>query len=118
MGHRWLVPDRGSSQAERGKDGPDRGAGGAEDVVEAVGRKKPDPAIFHAAAADLDGAWVIGDSPHADIAGAWALGLTSVWVSGGRPWTEAAYRPTHTAADVVTALAPLSQPDEGGAGHQ
>jgi putative hydrolase of the HAD superfamily len=87
-------------------------------VSEAVGCRKPDPAIFRAAAPDLDGAWMIGDSPHADIAGACALGLTSVWVSGGRPWTETVYRPTHTAADVVTALGLLSQPDEGGTGHQ
>jgi FMN phosphatase YigB (HAD superfamily) len=53
-----------------------------------------------------------------DIAGAFALGLTSVWVSAGRPWTETAYRPTHTAADIVTALGLLSQPDEGGARRQ
>ncbi|GIF37873.1 putative hydrolase of the HAD superfamily [Actinoplanes xinjiangensis] len=88
-------------------------------VSEAVGCKKPDPAIFRAAAADLAGAWMIGDSPHADIAGASALGLTSVWVSAGRPWTETGYHPTHTAADVVTALGLLSQPDRGQAdGHR
>ncbi|BEL07094.1 hypothetical protein Q0Z83_052850 [Actinoplanes sichuanensis] len=73
-------------------------------VSETVGCKKPDPAIFRAAAPDLDGAWMIGDSPHADIAGSSALGLTSVWISAGRPWPETAYRPTHTAADIVTAL--------------
>ncbi|WP_433795840.1 HAD family hydrolase [Actinoplanes sp. CA-252034] len=84
-------------------------------ISEAAGCRKPDPAIFRAAAPDLTGAWMIGDSPHADIAGAVALGLTSVWVSGGRPWTETAYRPAHTAADIVTALGLLSQPEEGGA---
>lgn len=77
-------------------------------ISEAAGRKKPDPAIFRAAAPDLDGAWMIGDSPHADIAGAVALGLTSVWISAGKPWTETAYHPTHTAADIVTALNLLS----------
>jgi putative hydrolase of the HAD superfamily len=73
-----------------------------------VGHDKPDPEIFRAAAAaagaSLDGAWVIGDSPQADIAGAHGLDLRSVWVSGGRPWTEAAYRPTHVAGDAASAI--------------
>lgn len=77
-------------------------------VSEAVGRKKPEPEIFHAAAATvgspLPGAWVIGDAPHADIAGADALGLHSVWVAHGRAWNETAYRPTHIAADITSAI--------------
>jgi putative hydrolase of the HAD superfamily len=51
-------------------------------VFEAVSHKKPEPEIFQAAAdavsASLPGAWVIGDSPHADIAAAHTLGLRSV----------------------------------------
>ncbi|MFE7278146.1 HAD family hydrolase [Streptomyces sp. NPDC057623] len=77
-------------------------------VSEAVGRKKPEPEIFRAAAATvgapLRGAWVIGDSPHADIAGADALGLRSVWVADGRAWTDDSYRPTHVAQDVTSAI--------------
>ncbi|MEB8338445.1 HAD family hydrolase [Streptomyces endophyticus] len=77
-------------------------------VSEGVGHKKPDPEIFRAAAAavgvPLEGAWVVGDSPHADVAGAHALGLRSVWVSDGRTWATAAYRPTHIAADVAAAI--------------
>ncbi|MDF3147700.1 MULTISPECIES: HAD family hydrolase [unclassified Streptomyces] len=77
-------------------------------VSEAVGHKKPEPEIFQAAAAAvgvaLPGAWVIGDSPHADIAGADALGLRSVWVTDGRPWTQGSYEPTHTAHDVASAI--------------
>jgi putative hydrolase of the HAD superfamily len=73
-----------------------------------VGHSKPEPEIFRAAAAaagaSLDGAWVIGDSPQADIAGAHGLELRSVWVSGGRPWTETAYRPTHIAGDAAAAI--------------
>jgi putative hydrolase of the HAD superfamily len=73
-----------------------------------VGHSKPDPEIFRAAAAaagaSLDGAWVIGDSPQADIAGAHGLDLRSVWVSGGRSWTETAYQPTHVAADAASAI--------------
>lgn len=77
-------------------------------VSEAVGRAKPDPAIFRAAAetvgASVPGAWVIGDSAHADIAGAAALGLSSVWVSNGRTWAGESCRPTHVAPDVVAAI--------------
>jgi putative hydrolase of the HAD superfamily len=77
-------------------------------VSEEVGYKKPEPEIFRAAAAGVEGslvgAWMIGDSPHADIAGANTLGLRSVWVSGGRPWTQDSYRPTHVAEDVASAI--------------
>lgn len=77
-------------------------------VSETVGHKKPQPEIFRAAAASagapLDGAWVVGDSPHADIAGADALGLRSVWVAGGRAWTFDGFRPTHVAVDAAAAI--------------
>ncbi|MFD8812436.1 HAD family hydrolase [Streptomyces sp. NPDC059627] len=77
-------------------------------ISEEVGHQKPEPEIFKAAAtavgASLHEAWVIGDSPQADIAGANGLGVPSVWVSGGRPWTEAAYRPTHVTDDVASAI--------------
>ncbi|MBW6435587.1 HAD family hydrolase [Actinoplanes hulinensis] len=77
-------------------------------VSEAAGHKKPAPEIFHAAAAvaglPLGDAWVIGDSPHADIAGAAACGLPSVWISAGRLWTAPGHRPTHVAHDAAGAL--------------
>jgi putative hydrolase of the HAD superfamily len=79
-------------------------------VSEAVGCKKPAPEIFRAAAASvgayLHGAWVIGDSAHADIGGARGLdGVRSVWVSGGRPWADETFRPTHITDDAASALA-------------
>lgn len=77
-------------------------------ISERVGHRKPDPEIFHAAAevvgVPLSGAWMIGDSPSADIGGANGLGLRSVWVSGGRPWPEDSYRPTHVASGVSSAI--------------
>jgi putative hydrolase of the HAD superfamily len=91
-------------------------------ISEGVGHKKPQPEIFHAAAeavgASLSRAWVIGDSPHADIAGANALGLRSVWVSAGQPWTHDSYQPTHMADDVASAIdyavtAPAAQAPPG-----
>ncbi|MET8474265.1 HAD family hydrolase [Streptomyces sp. NPDC006422] len=77
-------------------------------VSESVGHKKPEPEIFRAAGdiagVTLSGAWVVGDSPHADIGGAHALRLPSVWVSNGRAWTETSYRPTESADDVAAAI--------------
>ncbi|MEV6601784.1 HAD family hydrolase [Actinoplanes sp. NPDC051346] len=77
-------------------------------VSERVGHKKPAAEIFRAAA-DLGGlplheAWVIGDSPQADIAGAAALGLQTVWVSNNRAWTQDDLQPTEVAVDVATAI--------------
>ncbi|MEV2196481.1 HAD family hydrolase [Streptomyces phaeochromogenes] len=79
-------------------------------ISEAVGCKKPAPEIFRAAAAavgaSLRGAWVIGDSAHADIGGSRGLGgVRSVWVSGGRSWTDDTFRPTHITDDASSALA-------------
>lgn len=77
-------------------------------VSETVGRKKPEPEIFHAAAAvaglPLPDAWVVGDAAHADIAGADALGLRSVWLAHGRAWNETAFRPTRIATDIASAI--------------
>jgi putative hydrolase of the HAD superfamily len=77
-------------------------------VSQAVGHKKPAPQIFHAAAelagSSLDDAWVIGDSPAADIAGAAALGLRSVWVSRGESWALRTYRPSYIADDCASAI--------------
>jgi putative hydrolase of the HAD superfamily len=77
-------------------------------VSSIVGARKPDPAIFHAAAADcacaLGDAVVVGDGPKADIAGAVACGLSSVWIERGRDWTEAGYAPTFRAASVAEAV--------------
>ncbi|MDT0543256.1 MULTISPECIES: HAD-IA family hydrolase [Streptomyces] len=77
-------------------------------ISEAVGHKKPEPEIFQAAAdavsIPLLDAWVIGDSPHADIAGASTLGLRSVWVTDGRAWDQDSYQPTRVADDVASAI--------------
>ncbi|MEU5043847.1 HAD family hydrolase [Streptomyces griseorubiginosus] len=77
-------------------------------ISEAAGHRKPEPEIFHAAAAvagvPLDGSWMIGDSAPADIGGALGIGARSVWVSAGRTWTETRYRPTFTAPDTASAI--------------
>lgn len=64
---------------------------GACDVVdgwvisEQVGVRKPDRRIFEVAAESvgqaLDGSWMLGDNPTADIGGAAKAGLKTVWVN-------------------------------------
>jgi putative hydrolase of the HAD superfamily len=82
-------------------------------ISEEVGLRKPDPAIFALAAeragGSLAGAWMVGDSARNDIGGAVAAGCRSVWVSGGRPWTEPEYRPTAVAPDTPAALAYVAE---------
>jgi putative hydrolase of the HAD superfamily len=84
-------------------------------IPELVGARKPEPAIFVAAAAAcgcaLDGGWVVGDSAAADIVGAAACGLRSVWISRGRRWTTAEYAPDAVAAGVADAVARILRDD-------
>ena len=58
------------------------------------------------AASTLDGAWMVGDSPEADIAGAHAIGARSIWLHRGREWpgTAPCPPPTHTAATIPDAV--------------
>lgn len=105
-------------------------------VSEAAGHKKPAPQIFHAAVAAAVGgagavpeasgpagarpadAWMIGDSAAADIGGAHGLGIRSVWISpSAATWPEPAFRPTHTAPDVASAITHVlgAGPDDGAA---
>jgi putative hydrolase of the HAD superfamily len=78
-------------------------------ISEDVGVSKPNPRIFALAAQRvrmrLQSAWVVGDSPEADIAGAVAMGLPSVWLHRGRSWLERRFTPTHTVDGVIPALA-------------
>lgn len=89
-------------------------------ISEVVGSRKPEPAIFRAAAVacgcTLDGAWMVGDSALADIAGAAACGLRSIWISRGRDWPEADYKPdaiADTVAGAVALILAQSQPSSG-----
>jgi putative hydrolase of the HAD superfamily len=78
-------------------------------ISEEAGVSKPNPRIFAMAAQRvrmrLLGAWVIGDSPEADIGGAAAMGLPSVWLHRGRTWLESRFAPTRTADGLIEAVA-------------
>ncbi len=109
-GHRVVIVTNGpvAGQGEKIRNaGLDRLVD-ASIASEAVGVDKPEPAIFHAAAAavggSLDDAWMIGDRDDADILGAHRLGVPSVWLHLGRDWAPADYRPTHIADSVVDAI--------------
>jgi putative hydrolase of the HAD superfamily len=78
-------------------------------ISEDVGVSKPNPRIFALAAQRvrmrLQNAWVVGDSPEADIGGAASMGLPSVWLHRGRTWLERRFEPTRTADGVIPAVA-------------
>jgi len=78
-------------------------------ISEEAGVRKPNPRIFAIAAERvrmrLAGAWLIGDSPEADIGGADAVGLPSVWLHRGRSWLERRFAPSRVADSVIGALA-------------
>ena len=63
-------------------------------ISEEVGARKPDPAIFQAAATRIGIApariLVVGDHPEADVAGAARAGMQTAWLRRGREW------PAHT----------------------
>jgi putative hydrolase of the HAD superfamily len=84
-------------------------------ISEVVGARKPEPALFIAAAeacgAELDGAWMVGDSPEADILGAVNCGIRSIWIARGRRWPLDTCRPTATVDTIPEAVAHiLAQP--------
>ena len=78
-------------------------------ISEEAGVRKPNPRIFDIAAekarSELRGAWLIGDSPEADIGGADAIGVPSVWLRRGRDWYDKRYVPTRVCDGVIEAVA-------------
>jgi putative hydrolase of the HAD superfamily len=78
-------------------------------VSEEVGVRKPDPTIFAVAAHRCGttlsgGGWMIGDSAEHDVRGGAGVGLSTIWISRGRAWTDAATPPDRTCDDVVEAI--------------
>ena len=78
-------------------------------ISEEAGVSKPNPRIFALAAQrvrmSLRGAWVVGDSPEADIGGAAAVGLPSVWLHRGRTWSDVRFAPSRTVDGLIAAVA-------------
>lgn len=76
-----------------------------------AGVSKPNPRIFGLAAQRvrmrLAGAWVLGDSPEADIGGAAAMGLPSVWLHRGREWVDTRFAPTRVVGNVIQGLSAI-----------
>lgn len=77
-------------------------------VSSLVGARKPEPAHFRAAAeacaCALEGGWMVGDNPEADVGGAVACGLRSAWIARGREWEVDAFRPDAAVATVAEAV--------------
>jgi putative hydrolase of the HAD superfamily len=80
-------------------------------ISEQAGVSKPNPRIFALAAQRvrmrLGGAWVVGDSPEADIGGAAAMGLPSVWLHRGRDWVDNRFAPTKVVGNVIQGLSAI-----------
>lgn len=78
-------------------------------ISESVDVRKPSPRIFEIAAERvrmrLRGAWMVGDSPEADIRGAATVGLPSVWLHRGRRWVDRRFSPTRVADGCIAAVA-------------
>jgi putative hydrolase of the HAD superfamily len=81
-------------------------------VSEAVGVKKPQPAIFESALAGMGvaaaHAWFVGDHPENDILGASRAGLRTVWLASVHPWPPEHALP-HYQINSLRELVPLIQ---------
>jgi putative hydrolase of the HAD superfamily len=77
-------------------------------ISDVLGFSKPDRRIFEAAArqagSSIDTAWLVGDSPEADIAAAVEMGIPGIWLRRGRAWTETRWRPHAIAESIEEAL--------------
>lgn len=81
-------------------------------ISEEVKVRKPDPAIFAIACARLGvlsstQCWVVGDDPVLDINGGKSSGMSTIWVSHGRPWPTADQQADQTGPTPAQALALL-----------
>ena len=72
------------------------------------GVRKPDPRLFRLAAEragePLEGAWMVGDDPVADVGGAASVGIASAWLHRGRPWPSGLEPPTATVDSFADAV--------------
>ncbi|MDT0380951.1 HAD family hydrolase [Streptomyces sp. DSM 42041] len=82
------------------------------------GVSKPDPEAFRIverrAATSLEGGWMVGDSLSDDIASAAALGMSTIWVSGGRELPDDGALPNEVVETVSEAFRILSSRREAG----
>jgi putative hydrolase of the HAD superfamily len=86
-------------------------------ISEAAGFRKPDERIFQAASdlagRPLEGGWMIGDHPRADIGGGIAAGLSTGWIRRGRSWQVLRYQPTVIADSFAEAVDLIFQAVDG-----
>jgi len=89
-------------------------------VSETFGTKKPDPAIFHAAAAHLctppEHILFVGDNPAADIASAQAVGMTAAWLPHDQLWPQELDTHPDFVIDTLAEVAGILELDKGKVG--
>ena len=80
-------------------------------ISEDIGIRKPDPGIFHVAAArcgqPLIGGWMTGDHPDTDITGAHGVGLRTICIAAGRTWAHDAPPAEHSVDNALAAITHL-----------
>lgn len=104
--HRLAIVSNGAGRVQRAKLAK-LGLGDATPrafISGEVGSAKPDPTLFDTALAWADckapETLFVGDDPERDIAGAAGAGMTTCWVSGGRPYPIGLPRPDRTIVSV------------------
>ncbi len=84
-------------------------------VSEDFGTKKPDPAIFRAAAAHLGIApghiLFVGDNPAADVGGTQAVGMAAAWLHRDQPWPDEMDRRPEFVIDTLADVADILEID-------
>ena len=89
-------------------------------VSEDFGTKKPDPAIFRAAAAHLGIApthiLFVGDNPAADIVGAQSVGMAAAWLPCAQPWPDEIGSRPDFVIDTLAEVAGILEIDGSGTG--
>lgn len=97
----WTIAVVSNGYAVQGEKIAAAGLGTFVDAVcisDLEGTWKPDAGLLRVAARrtgqTLDGAWMIGDNPDADIGAATNAGVASAWIRHGRTWPRNDYQPT------------------------
>lgn len=92
-------------------------------ISDTVGSRKPDAAIFHAAASAWDipceHILFVGDNPFADICGAHAVGMKTAWLHRGTDWpAEIPDVQPDFSIDSLAGLRMILPPREGQSRHE
>jgi len=116
LGMRLGIVSNGAEKSRRATAAQLSFAGLVSSVLssERIGSRKPDAAIFEAAARELgvtnDECVYVGDHPINDIAGAMSAGMSAIWLQGFHPWPADLSINTPTITSLLQVLDLVTQP--------